>query len=264
MKKTALRNYARLIVRTGVNVQKGQEVFVQADLDQPEFVAMVVEEAYRAGAKRVVVDWSYQPLRKINVRHQSLKVMGSLSDWERARLQHYTEELPCRIYLISDDPDGLRGINQVKLAKAQMKLIPIIKPYRDKMENRYQWCIAAVPGKAWAKKLFPEKRASQAVEALWEAILKTSRADGDDPAAAWQAHNETLRSRCAYLNSLNVSQSRDFFCSLKHTVEECSFVEMYPSHSFLIQCLSVIRIDKLLPDAADIVDNGHHCRKVSR
>ena len=204
MKKTALRNYARLIVRTGVNVQKGQEVFVQADLDQPEFVAMVVEEAYRAGAKRVVVDWSYQPLRKINVRHQSLKVMGSLSDWERARLQHYTEELPCRIYLISDDPDGLRGINQVKLAKAQMKLIPIIKPYRDKMENRYQWCIAAVPGKAWAKKLFPEKRASQAVEALWEAILKTSRADGDDPAAAWQAHNETLRSRCAYLNSLGI------------------------------------------------------------
>ena len=45
MKKTILREYARLIVRCGVNVQKGQDVLVYADLDQPEFVQMVVEEA---------------------------------------------------------------------------------------------------------------------------------------------------------------------------------------------------------------------------
>ena len=204
MKKATLRNYARLIVRTGVNVQKGQEVFISAELDQPAFVAMVVEEAYRAGAKRVVVDWSYQPLTKLHVRHQPMKVLGGMSDWELARWQHYTEALPCRIYLLSDDPDGLRGVNQTKLAKAQMKIIPIIKPYRDKIENRYQWCIAAVPGRAWAKKLFPEKRAGQAIEALWEAILQTSRADGDDPTAAWQAHNRALQSRCAHLNALGI------------------------------------------------------------
>ena len=204
MNKTKLRKYASLIVRTGVNVQKGQEVFVHADLDQPEFVALVVEEAYRAGAKRVVVDWSYQPLTKLHVRHQKLKVLGGLSSWEEARWQHYTEELPCRIYLISDDPDGLRGVNQKKMAQAQMKLIPIIKPYRDKMENRYQWCIAAVPGRAWAKKLFPEKRAGQAIEALWEAILMTSRADGGDPAEAWRKHNAAIRGRCDHLNSLGI------------------------------------------------------------
>ena len=34
MKKTVLREYARLIVRTGINVQKGQDVLVMADLDQ--------------------------------------------------------------------------------------------------------------------------------------------------------------------------------------------------------------------------------------
>ena len=62
MKKTVLRKYAHLIATVGINVQKGQEVFVAAELDQPEFVKMVVEECYRAGAKRVVVDWDYQPL----------------------------------------------------------------------------------------------------------------------------------------------------------------------------------------------------------
>ena len=204
MKKSILRNYAALIVNMGVNVQKGQEVFINAELDQPEFVELVVQEAYRAGAARVVVDWSYQPLSKLHVRHQKLATLGSLADWELARLQHYVDKLPCRIYLLSEDPDGLRGINQGKLAKAQMKRIPIIKPYRDAMENRYQWCIAAVPGRAWAKKLFPEKRAGQAEEALWEAILATARADGPDPTAAWREHNAFLRDRCDHLNSLGI------------------------------------------------------------
>ena len=55
MKKTVLRDYARLIVRCGANVQKGQDVLIYADLDQPEFVAMVVDEAYKAKARKVVV-----------------------------------------------------------------------------------------------------------------------------------------------------------------------------------------------------------------
>ena len=89
MKKTALREYARLIVRCGVNVQKGQEVMIYAGLDQPEFVQMVVEEAYKAKAKKVVVEWAYQPLEKLAVRYQSLKTLGTVEEWEKARQEHF-------------------------------------------------------------------------------------------------------------------------------------------------------------------------------
>ena len=205
MKKNVLRAYARLIAESGVNVQKGQEVFIAAGLDQPEFVAMVVEECYRRKAKKVVVDWNYQPLTRLHVRHQSLTTMSTLDNYEEARWQHYVDTIPCRIYLESDDPDGLRGVNQEKMAKAQQKKYPIIKGYRDQIENKYQWCIAAVPGVKWAKKLFPELRASQAVEKLWEAILHTSRVD-DDPVAAWDAHNKDLKARCDYLNGLGIRE----------------------------------------------------------
>ena len=205
MKKSVLRAYARLIAESGVNVQKGQEVFITAGLDQPEFVAMVVEECYRRKAKKVVVDWNYQPLTRLHVRHQSLTTMSTLDNYEEARWQHYVDTIPCRIYLESDDPDGLRGVNQEKMAKAQQKKYPIIKGYRDQIENKYQWCIAAVPGVKWAKKLFPELRASQAVEKLWEAILHTSRVD-DDPVAAWDAHNKDLKARCDYLNGLGIRE----------------------------------------------------------
>ena len=79
MKKTILRKYANLIARCGANVQKGQEVFISAGLDQPEFVHMVVEECYKLGASRVVVDWDYQPLTKTHVRYCSLKTLSELT-----------------------------------------------------------------------------------------------------------------------------------------------------------------------------------------
>ena len=179
MKKTVLRSYARLIAACGVNIQKGQEVFIQAELDQPEFVTMLVEECYKLKAKKVVVDWNHQPIEKLHVRYRTLTTMSTLDNYEEARWQHYVDTIPCRIYLMSEDPDGLKGVNQEKMAKAQQKKYPIIKGYRDQIENKYQWCIAAVPGEKWAKKLFPGLRASQAIEQLWEAILATSRVTED-------------------------------------------------------------------------------------
>ena len=203
MNKTALRKYADLIVRCGVNVQKGQEVLIYAELDQPEFVKMVVEAAYKAKAKKVTVEWDYQPLQKLHVRYQSLKTMSTVTDLAKARQQHYCDTLPCRIYIMSEDPDGMKGINMKKRAQAQMKVYPILKPYFDKREGWQQWCIAAVPGKAWAKKVFPGMRTSQAIEKLWEAILSTSRVN-EDPVAAWEQHNADLRKRCEYLNNLGI------------------------------------------------------------
>ena len=203
MKKTVLREYAKLIVRRGVNVQKGQEVLIRAGLDQPEFVAMVVEEAYKAKAKKVTVQWEYQPLDKLHYRYRSLKTLGTVEEWEKARQEHYCETLPCRIYLESDDPDGLKGINMEKVSKARQMQYPILKPYRDRRENKDQWCIAAVPGAAWAKKVFPGMRTSTAMEKLWEAILTTSRVT-EDPVKAWDEHNADLQGRCDYLNSLHI------------------------------------------------------------
>lgn len=203
MKKTVLREYAKLIVRAGVNVQKGQDVLIYADLDQPEFVQLVVEEAYKAKARKVTVEWNYQPLQKIHVRYRSLKTLSTVESWEEERQKHYVNTLPCRIHLISEDPDGLRGINLEKLSKGNQAVRRIMKPYRDQRENKEQWCIAAVPGAAWAKKVFPALSRHQAMEKLWEAILSTSRVN-ENPIAAWEAHNADLKARCDYLNSLDI------------------------------------------------------------
>lgn len=198
-----LKGYAELIVRVGVNIQAGQDVIVSAELDQPEFVELVVGECYRAGAAEVRVEWTHQPLKLLHVQYQSLERLGTIPDWEKQRLLHRAETLPAMIYLESADPAGLDTLDQEKWGKSVQMRWGVIKPIRDSMENKYQWCIAAVPGKKWAKKVFPDLPEDEAVEKLWEAILYTSRAD-EDGVAAWRAHNAELKGRCGHLNALKL------------------------------------------------------------
>ena len=203
MQKTRLRKYAKLIARMGTNVQPGQDVILNAGLDQPEFVAMVTEELYKAGARKVIVKLDYQPLTKLHYKYASLETLSTVENYEEAELQYMVDKMPCRLFLASGDPDGLKGVNIEKMSKSQQARFPITKGYREQIDGKHQWCIAAVPGAAWAKKMFPGERTSTAIEKLWEAILATSRVN-DDPIAAWEAHNADLEKRCEYLNSLGI------------------------------------------------------------
>ena len=198
-----LKGYAELIVRVGANIQKGQDVVISAELDQPEFIEMIVEECYKAGAAEVRVEWTHQPLKLLHVQYQSVERLGSVVGWEKQLLLHRAETLPAMIYLESADPSGLDTLDQEKWGKSVQMRWGVIKPIRDDMENKYQWCIAAVPGKKWAKKVFPELSDTEAVEKLGEAILYTSRAEHDG-VAAWREHNADLKRRCDYLNSLSL------------------------------------------------------------
>ena len=205
MQKTVLKNYAKLLARVGLNVQKGQEVIVCAELDQPEFVTYVAEECYRAGASRVRVEWTHQPLSRLAAEYRTEEGLSEVLPWQEEKLRCEVRELPARLYLESEDPDGMSGTDSEKLAHALQARQRIVKPYRDRMENKYQWCIAAVPGRAWAKKVFPKDAPSAAEEKLWRAILTASRSLEGNPMANWQAHNEALEKRCAYLNSLGLA-----------------------------------------------------------
>lgn len=203
MDKNKLRSYAELIARLGVNVQPGQEVIIRSEPEQMEFLEMLTEQCYLAGASKVTIEWRCQVLQKLDIKYQSDEVLGRVEPWEEQRLKEKSEKLPANIYLDSDDPDGLAGIDQDKWAKAQQARYKVTKPYRDAMENKYQWCVAAVPGVKWARKVFPGLDDETAVEKLWEAILKCSRAD-EDPMEAWRAHNARLKARCEWLNSLKL------------------------------------------------------------
>ena len=204
MKKSMLKKFAKLTVKAGVNVQKGQDVIINTSFDQVEFVEYVIEECYKAGARKVTVNWNDTPMMtKLKYKYESMETLTEFPEWRKLKNEYRIEKNPALIHILSEDPDGLKGCDFKKMAEAKQILFPITKPYRDRLENRYQWTIIGVPSVAWAKKVFPELSPKKAVEALWDAILKTTRVT-DDPLKAWDEHNKDLQQRCDYLNSLNL------------------------------------------------------------
>ena len=177
-----------------------------AGLDQPEFVRLVVEECYRQGASKVHLDWTDMPCARLAYQYQTEETLAHIEDWELAKLKWRADTLPAFLWLDSDDPDGMDGIDQGKRARAQAARFPKIKPYRDAMENRHQWCIAGVPGLPWARKVFPGLPDAEAIERLWDAILAASRCAEGDPVANWDAHNTDLHRRCDTLNGLRLAR----------------------------------------------------------
>ena len=229
MKKTTIKKYARLIVRVGANVQKGQSVIIGCSVDQAEFCALVVDECYRAGAKYVTVDWSDDKITRLKYRNETVKTLSAVLPWQEEKIKWQSEELPCRIRIVSEDPDGLKGINPQKMQKVSVNRYKVTKKYSDAMESRYQWTIAAVPGEAWAKKVFPNLRKSQAIEKLWQAILETVYVtDDNDPIAEWEKVNADFKARCEKLNQdkfeyleYKSSNGTDFKCWLMPQSKWC-------------------------------------------
>ena len=204
MQEKLLRDYARLIAQVGGHVVKGDEVWIEAGLEQPDFTYMLAEECYKCGAKSVTVWFSHDQLYRLDNKYMSLSSLSKLSPMALTKFKYFAKKLPTRIYLSSEDPDGLKGINQEKMAKSRIKIYQKIKKYRNKADGKYKWCIAGVAGKAWAKKMFPDLSEEEAVEKLWEAILLTSRVDGNDPVENWNKHNNFLITQRDKLKSLDL------------------------------------------------------------
>ena len=111
MNEAKLREYAKLIVKIGANVQKGQRVRLQAGVDQVLLATMVTEECYKAGASYVELIWECGPINKLSYQYATAETLGTVQNWEEERLKQMTVDLPVRIFIDSSDPDELAGIS---------------------------------------------------------------------------------------------------------------------------------------------------------
>ena len=205
MKQSVLKAYAKLAIRMGVNLQKGQELIITANVNDNYFVKYLVEEAYKAKAKYVTVDWVSDEVSKINNQKASLKTLTEFPLWKEEKLKYQVETLPARLYIDSSDPDAMAGVDQEKMTEVRKIVGPKIMKYREQMDNKYQWCIIGIPGEAWAKKVFPDLPVKKAVSKLWDAILEVTRVNGD-PIDNWNKHNAFLQEKTDKLNSLNIKK----------------------------------------------------------
>lgn len=203
MKLERLKEYASLLALRGINVQKGEEVWVNCQTHQMEFVRLVVEELYKAGAKKVRVRLSDDEISRIGYKYASTSSLSKVPNYTIAEYKYMVKHNPSMLHIVSDNPDAFKDISEAKLSKVMFSFRKKVKPYRDEMDGKYKWCIAAVPSLAWAEKVFPKLNGEEAIEALWEAILSCSRVDGH-AIDNWDKHNEELMKHRKQLASMDL------------------------------------------------------------
>ena len=204
-----LQKYAELIVRTGANVQKGQVVQLTISVEQSSFAALIIEACYQAGAKKVNVEWTFDRQSKLNYLYADQETLSAVLPWEEEKLRQMVKDLPVRIYIASEGPDAMNGVDPQKLSAVMQRRSTVVKPYRNAIDGKHQWCIAAYPSLQWAKKCFPDLSDEEAMDRLWAAILKTVRVrEDEDPVAAWKAHTDFIQKKAAWLNAQGFSSLR--------------------------------------------------------
>lgn len=208
MNEKKLQQYAELLVKQGIRVLKGEEVWITSSVDNHHFTTIVVEECYKAGAKKVVVDWYSNPTSRLGYKYMKVNELGKVPSYTIAKYKYAIKNLPSRLFIDSDDPDAFKGIKPEKMAKARMKSYPKIKPFRDAIDGKYKWCIAAIPSPSWAKKIFPDLNVEEAMEKLWEAIFYTCRVEEVGTNENWDKHNAYLLEKSKLLKSLHLKYLR--------------------------------------------------------
>lgn len=196
--------YANLAVVNGANVQKGQLLVINAPVEAFKLVRMCVKKAYEVGACRVIVNYNDDALTRYGFEYMSVDELCDIPSWQVDRQQYYIDKHVCYLHIIGDDPDLLAGIDPEKIREsgmARMKAMHQFQYYT--MNNVGQWTILAYPNLAWARKVFPGKSDDDAMTALWEAILSTSRIEKGKTLANWEAHNEEIQLHSKKLNEYN-------------------------------------------------------------
>lgn len=208
MNQERLKKYAQLAVYTGVNLAKNQTLIIQADIDTASFTRLVVEEAYKAGAREVLVDYRDPFLDKMNYSYQSDEVLGEVHNWQIERHLDYLREGACTMSIISPRAGVLKDCDPKKMAIRQKVYLEAAKEIRDyTTASKIQWTIVAVPNEEWAALMFPDLDSEAAVERLWEAILTCVYVEEhNDPLEVWKQRDTLFQSRIEKLNQLNFKQ----------------------------------------------------------
>ncbi len=203
MKKSILKNFAKVITKIGVNLQKGQDALVYVSTQQREFAAILTETLYKAGARRVFINWVDEGVLYQKYKYESYEDLAAVLDFEELKAKHMSDIIPVRIFIEDDDPEAFNGLDTNKIISASQARRKILKKYRDITDGKEQWCIAALPSYAWAKMLFPNDTKKVAFNKLWDLIVKTTRLEGN-AVDNWNKHVAYLQEKADKIQSLKL------------------------------------------------------------
>ncbi|RZT15509.1 aminopeptidase [Fictibacillus sp. BK138] len=197
-----LNQYAEIVVKVGLNIQKGQRLLISSPIESADFTRRVAEYAYNNGCKQVFVDWDDQELNRIHYLGATDDVLKNFTQqWDVDKFNSLADHNDCMLMITGNDPNGYVSIPPERIMFVQKDRSEKLQSvFSKRLRGDMHWAIVGVPTKAWAKSIYPKMETDEAVAELWEAIFKTVRIDQPEPIASWHEHSTTLTKKVDYLN----------------------------------------------------------------
>jgi aminopeptidase len=219
-----LHNYAELAVKIGVGLQAGQRLLVRAPIESAPLVRLIVESAYKVGARLVDVMWADDAVTLARFKYAPRDSFEEFPIWQADALIKIANDGDAVLSLYATDPDLLKDQDPDLIAVVQRISQTHLAPFRRKiMSDELNWSIISLPIASWAAKIFPDSPPDEQISKLWEAIFQVCRIDQPDPVAAWQRHVAELSARKEYLNARR-------YTALKYTAPGTDFTLGLPDH----------------------------------
>ena len=203
--KENLHQYARLLLQEGVNLQQDQLLVINGDVENKDFVYIVVEEAYALGAKDVHINWRSTITAKSRLTHAKDTVLANPAPWIADMYHHIVDSNACILSLISANPFAYEGVPSEKIALSSRSMSKLTKFYHEAiMDSSLTWCVASVATLTWANLLGYEGDDDERVNHLWNTIFTLCRMKNVSEDESFSTHLNRLAQRTATLNDLQL------------------------------------------------------------
>ncbi len=198
-----LRLYAKTAVRTGVNIKENQELYVSAPISCAELARLIAEEAYKAGAKDVYVNYNDEELTYLRYKNApDTSFEDEFPKWIVNKRTTLLDRGAAVIGIAAGNPELLKDVDQDRVGSWLKKQSQALEEYSFRLsgKNEVQWLVISAPNKAITKKMYPDMDLEKATALHWEEIFKACRITNGKPVEEWAEHVANIKSKVQWLN----------------------------------------------------------------
>lgn len=200
-----LDEYASLLVNYGLKVKQGDTIFMDVPISVANLARRCVDKAYDAGAREVAVRWWDKYTDHEHLNRSDALVLSEVPEFTYAMGEGYVANGASYFRIITPDPTVNNDVDKARVSQNSKSEKAAKTVLSDATSNEnVPWLLCCAPDEGWAKAVFPDKSAEDAVDALWRHIFEACRVTGDGTVVQkWEEHAKNLEDRAAKMNEFN-------------------------------------------------------------
>lgn len=203
-----LRAFAEVVVRIGLNLQRGQRLLIAEpyELQGVARSAEVIVDAVRDAALAagcpspadIGVIWGDGPRLREFAARADWRGFARLAAANAAAMQHAVQRGDALLFLQGSHPRLMDGVAAERVTELRRIGWEHFGPVAQQLiAGATNWTIAPAPSPGWADRVYADLPTEQRLASLWSVVFEAMRipADGNPSAAiqAWEQHLQALK-----------------------------------------------------------------------